>query len=276
MARAFANGLDFHVSHFRSGPPGDRPVVVCVHGLAVVDNAATSLVVGFHLATKADVYVYDLRGHGRSEKPPSGYTVADHAGDLLALLDALGLDQPVHLVGFSYGGAIAMVAAMRAPGRAASVSLFDGLVPVAGWEKDLFSLVREYLESEDAARARGVPDEEVEQAVIEQSMQKFGLRRRRATGAVRRVRELYATTTLRADMDREPSYEKEDFARIDCPVLGIYGDRSECYWLTDLLPGLVRDLTLHTIVGADHLGVFWRPDETRPLLSRFLGLDGPA
>jgi hypothetical protein len=55
-------------------------------------------------------------------------------------------------------------------------------------------------------------------------------------------------------------------------VLGIYGDRSDVFWLTLRLPGLLPDLTLHTIAGADHLGVFWRLEETRPLLCRFIGL----
>lgn len=272
MATATANGLDFHIGRYRTGPAGDRPVVMCIHGLAVVDNAATSFVVGFHLTTHAEVLVYDLRGHGRSDKPPSGYGVADHAADLVALLDALAVTAPVHLIGFSYGGAIAMVAAMQAPERMASVSLLDGLVPVAGWEEDLFGLVRQYLEWEEQARAQHLDDDEIQRMVTRQVMVKFGLKPRRAANVTARVRELFATTTLREDMRREPSYGKEDFGRIECPVLGIYGDRSECYWLTDRLPTLVRDLTLHTVAGADHLGVFWRLEETRPLIRRFIGL----
>src|SRR4051812_15017918 len=114
MPRVHANGIDFYVNRFRTHEDrGHRPVVVCVHGLAVVDNAATSFVMGFHLAKRADVYAYDLRGHGRSEKPPTGYRAEDHAADLIALIDALEIDEPVHLIAFSYGGAPAIVATMR-------------------------------------------------------------------------------------------------------------------------------------------------------------------
>lgn len=267
-----ANGLNFHVNRFRTGPPGDRPVVVCVHGLAVVDNAASSFVLGFHLARDADVITYDLRGHGRSDRPPTGYTVADHAEDLLALLDALEITVPVHLVGFSYGGAITMVAAMRRPERMASVTLLDGHVPVAGWEDILFGTVREFVAWEQEARAQGMVDDEIEQAVIQRVITQFQATRRRATSVTRRVRRLFESTTLREDMHHEAVYDKDDFSRIDCPVMGIYGDQSDLYWLTDQLPTLIRDITIRTIPGADHVGVFWSIDQVRPLVRQFVGL----
>lgn len=272
MTRVRANGLELHCNRFWSGPGGERPIVVCVHGLAVVDNAATSFVVGFHLALHAEVIVYDLRGHGRSDKPPSGYTVNDHVTDLFALLDALGITSPVHLVGFSYGGAIAMVAAMRHPERTASVCLFDGLVPVPGWDRDLVAEVSQFRVWEDEARSQLLAGDELEQLVAARAAESFGLRPRRAAAASRRVRELMATTTLRRDMECEPAYGPEDFARVTCPVLGFYGDRSTCYWLVDRLRELLPDITIQTIEGADHLGVFWRLEETRPALCRFIGL----
>lgn len=274
MARVDANGLTFHVNRFRTRVGGDdRPVVVCIHGLAVVDNAATAFVVGFNLARHADVYTYDLRGHGRSDRPPAGYRVADHASDLLGLLDALDLSRPAHLVALSYGGAVAMVAAMGDPGRIASVSLLDGHVPVSGWQELLVEASIGPLDRwVDEARASGLAGDQIEQVVVQEVIREFGLPPRRAAAVTRRSLDLLATTTLRHDLHHEPSYAKEDFSRIDCPVLGIYGDRSPFHRLTEVLPTLVRDLTLHTIAGADHLGVFWRPAETRPLVSRFIGL----
>lgn len=269
-----ANGLSFHVNRFRSGPAGDRPVVVCVHGLAVVDNASSSFVLGFHLATDAEVITYDLRGHGRSSAPSSGYGVADHAEDLLALIDALGIARPVHLVGFSYGGAITMLAAMRAPERIASVTLLDGHVPVAGWEDALFGLVKDFARWQQEAETRGLTGEQFEDLVIERVIDRFRATPRRAAAVARRVRRLFESTTLREDMRNETVFDKEDFSRIDCPVLGIYGDQSDLYWLTDRLPALVRDVTIHTIPGADHVGVFWRIDEIRPLIREFIGLPG--
>lgn len=63
----------------------------------------------------------DLFGHGRSSKPgrPS---VDDHANDVMALIEALGLTQIV-LVGHSMGGAVALEIALRKPGVAAALVL---------------------------------------------------------------------------------------------------------------------------------------------------------
>ncbi|TCP40680.1 3-oxoadipate enol-lactonase [Tamaricihabitans halophyticus] len=50
---------------------------------------------------------YDLRGHGDSPVPDGPYTLADLGGDVLALLDALGI-QRAHQVGLSIGGMVCM------------------------------------------------------------------------------------------------------------------------------------------------------------------------
>jgi len=67
---------------------------------------------------------YDARGQGLSDKPAGPYTPEQHASDLLALLDALALP-PVHLVGLSNGGLVAMLAAGQAPDRFRSLALVD-------------------------------------------------------------------------------------------------------------------------------------------------------
>jgi pimeloyl-ACP methyl ester carboxylesterase len=103
-----------------------------------------------------------------------------------------------------------------------------------------------------------------------------GASHRHALSVTRRVRLLFEGTTLRQDMQNEAVFAQEDYSRIDCPVLGIYGDRSDLYWVTEELPGLIRDLTLHTVAGADHLGVFARLEEFRPLICDFLGLPARA
>lgn len=48
----------------------------------------------------------DLRGHGKSDKPASGYTYDDHCRDLQAVVDQLGLSD-VTLLGWSMGGGVA-------------------------------------------------------------------------------------------------------------------------------------------------------------------------
>lgn len=63
-----------------------------------------------HFAATHRVIAPDLRGHGRSGAPASGYDVASLAADVLALIEHLGCE-PVVAVGHSLGGAIAAVMA---------------------------------------------------------------------------------------------------------------------------------------------------------------------
>ena len=65
---------------------------------------------------------YDHRGHGGSPVPPGPYTVDELAGDVLELLDALGIGR-VTFVGLSLGGAVGMTLALRAPERIERLAL---------------------------------------------------------------------------------------------------------------------------------------------------------
>ncbi|MEO3751156.1 alpha/beta fold hydrolase [Streptomyces sp. B6B3] len=74
------------------------------------------------LAAGRRVFAYDLRGHGRAAGAPAPFTLADAAADLVGVLDALGLAR-AHVVGLSYGGAVAQTAAVAYPERVASLAL---------------------------------------------------------------------------------------------------------------------------------------------------------
>lgn len=65
---------------------------------------------------------YDQRDSGITVNPPVPYTLSVLADDLVALLDALGLER-AHLLGTSFGGAVAQHAALRHPERVASLVL---------------------------------------------------------------------------------------------------------------------------------------------------------
>jgi 3-oxoadipate enol-lactonase len=68
------------------------------------------------LARHLRVVRYDHRGHGDSPVPPAPYELADLGGDVLALLDRLGLER-VHWCGLSLGGMVGMWLAIHAPER---------------------------------------------------------------------------------------------------------------------------------------------------------------
>ncbi|WP_419999945.1 alpha/beta fold hydrolase [Streptomyces boninensis] len=75
-----------------------------------------------HLGARIRAISYDQRDSGITVNPPAPYTMADLADDLVALLDALGLDS-AHVLGTSFGGAVAQHAALRHPRRIASLVL---------------------------------------------------------------------------------------------------------------------------------------------------------
>lgn len=101
MGKAQANGIELHYLQ-----TGEGPEVVLIHGLGG-NLAIWFLQIINRLKGEFRFTAYDLRGHGRSSTPPTGYTTFDMAQDLKGLLDALDL-QKVHLVGHSWGADIAM------------------------------------------------------------------------------------------------------------------------------------------------------------------------
>lgn len=68
----------------------------------------------------------DLRGRGDSDKPESPYHVASSAADVVGLLDALGLSEPINYIGHSLGAHIGTVFASNYPERTRRLILIDG------------------------------------------------------------------------------------------------------------------------------------------------------
>ncbi|HEU5198026.1 MAG TPA: alpha/beta hydrolase [Ktedonobacterales bacterium] len=90
----------------------ERPSMVLLHG--ITSDAQSWVRVGPALADRYRVYALDMRGHGESIKPPAGaYSLRATADDAAALIEALGLEQPV-VMGHSWGGATAIVLASGA------------------------------------------------------------------------------------------------------------------------------------------------------------------
>jgi len=113
-----ANGVRLHYT--RTG--GDGPVLVVAHGVFDDGPCRTPLV--RDLADEYDVIAYDARGHGLSEAPESGYGVDDRAADLVGLLDALDVENPV-LFGHSMGGDTVLATAATHPDLPRAVVAVD-------------------------------------------------------------------------------------------------------------------------------------------------------
>jgi 3-oxoadipate enol-lactonase len=105
--------------HVENGPP-DAPVLVLAGSLgSTLEMWRPQLPV---LAERFRVIRIDHRGHGGSPAPDGPYVLADLAGDVLALLDALGLER-VAWCGLSLGGMVGMHLASEAPERLGSLVL---------------------------------------------------------------------------------------------------------------------------------------------------------
>jgi pimeloyl-ACP methyl ester carboxylesterase len=101
---------------------GPGPVVVLLHGFPFDRSLwkAQETSVG----SVYRVIAPDLRGHGRTAAPEGVYTMDAMADDVMELLDALQITEPVVLGGQSMGGYVALSAALRYPDR------FRGLILV--------------------------------------------------------------------------------------------------------------------------------------------------
>src|SRR5207244_4822582 len=105
-------------------PPA--PPVLALHGLGVAGNIWQSFARRLlpHLAAVAP----DLRGHGQSDAPPSGYAPTDYANDLLQLIQTELQDHgpaPVPVIGHSLGALVAMSTAELRPDLVSWLVLLD-------------------------------------------------------------------------------------------------------------------------------------------------------
>ncbi len=102
----------------------EAPPVLALHGLGV----AGSIWQGFARRLLPDLAVVaaDLRGHGQSDAPPSGYLPADYASDLIELIEGENwLNPPVPVVGHSLGALVALALADLRPDLVAWLVLLD-------------------------------------------------------------------------------------------------------------------------------------------------------
>ena len=106
-----AGGVRTHVA---LAGPDDAPPVLLVHGWPQNWWAWRHVIPA--LADRFRVIAPDLRGHGWTAAPAAGYDKEQLASDVLAVLDALGI-QRATWVGHDWGGWSGLLAALRAPER---------------------------------------------------------------------------------------------------------------------------------------------------------------
>ena len=127
------------------GPDG-APVLVLAHSLAAHLGMWDEQVPAW--ARRYRVVRYDLRGHGGSTAPAGGCSIAELAGDALAVMDALGLPR-AHWCGLSLGGMVGLWLLRHAPGRidrAVLAHLAAHLGPPGLWDGRIRTAARSGIE----------------------------------------------------------------------------------------------------------------------------------
>jgi pimeloyl-ACP methyl ester carboxylesterase len=267
MAEVTAGGIRFHVqrlpAHRTTGAtdhPADSPTVVFVHGLGI-DNMSSFYYTLANPAARAgaDVILYDLRGHGDTERPPTGYSVEASVCDLTALLDALGVSGPVHLVGNSFGGTVALALAMAHPARVASVLLIEALIEAAAmdeeeWEQKLARMVAEGMKLRRVLSGR---------AQYARKLHRFDAA----------VDALVNGTTLTADLRAQRPFRGADLRSVTCRVVAVYGYQSDIIHQGYRLKHLLPNCDLIVVPKCGHFLIIEAPDILRDLLLRWLDSD---
>jgi len=200
-----ANGVDLHVEEV--APIGEPTgTAVLIHGVTSDSMASWFLTLAHPLAQAGlRVLLYDLRGHGHSERPATGYRLDDFVDDLEALLaEHWKVDGPVHLFGNSFGGTVAFSYAARHPARVAGIVAIESAPPTAAW----FGRMARRL----ARAAETLAD-------VEAIVDKRPLFARRA----RTASALLAETSIGAELPNSVLCDPAAIAAIDCPVLCLYG-----------------------------------------------------
>ena len=114
-----ANNIRLHYLYFE----GEQPTILFMHGLTANAHAFDGLIAA-GLSPAFNVISVDLRGRGESDAPDTGYTMKEHAADIIGLMDALKIKQVI-LAGHSFGGFLALYLANFYPDRVDKLILMD-------------------------------------------------------------------------------------------------------------------------------------------------------
>lgn len=125
------DGIDYHVLSLGTDRPTDRPAAVFLHGGGPGCSSWTDFgMVAPMFAGDRHCHFVDLVQYGRSAKPTIvGPRWSWLAASMVALWDAMGLDQPVDVICNSWGGTIAIALASEFPDRVRSM-VITGSMPV--------------------------------------------------------------------------------------------------------------------------------------------------
>lgn len=263
MAYVTLGGLRIFYHMAGSGHP-----VVFVHGHGLDSRMWEGQMAG--LARLYTVVRYDMRGHGQSEAPPTGYTRAHLAAELFGLVNALGFTKP-SIVGHSRGGTVGLEYALAHPDRISTLTLVGSSVEgyytqeEIAWtiEKERALLLREGVSERFVRAALLSPI----YAGIKRQPDKLPLLKSMIgawSGADWRDRTAYTPP---------PRLQIERLQEVNVPVLVAVGehDLRLFHEIAELFCGAFRVARRATVPGAGHMAPLEAPEALNDILVDFIG-----
>ena len=245
------NNRQVHIQELNKGA---EQTVVLIHGMfsnlsIYYFNIAPVLAKHFH------VVMYDLKSHGMSERFLDGYDLDNMSSDLIGLIDHLQPEK-VHLVGYSFGGLIALKTALEYPDRVNQL------------------VVTEAPDPQDE-KARNIIDE-YSKEFLEHYVANFTdttkvqMGKRQMEKNHRMYEFLFNQTSIKADMIKEKHFLGEtDFSKLTAPTLLLYGADSNCRPTGEWLQSQISQSELELIPG-DHNIPIQEPQRIAETISQFL------
>ncbi len=165
------------------------------------------------IARNYRVVMYDLKSHGMSEKVTTGYDLNSMTDELLALMNSLSF-QSTHLVGYSYGGLVALKMAIRFPEKVKKLAIIEAPDPS---EQETLNKIHLYSRESLAGYVNNSTD----------------TKRRMGKRQLERNHQMYEfffkETTMRDDMHSEKDFFADTkIEDIQHQTLLIYGKNSDC------------------------------------------------
>ncbi len=222
-----------------------------------------------NLSSNFRCLTYDLRGHGKSSSPDSGYALSDHVSDLFMILDKLQIGSAT-VVGLSMGGGIALHAALTHPSRVERLVLASSVLNGLPWEEGMWKYFRDF---ETKAREIGV-QKAIDAVWMPGSL--FKSIRRYPALAVR-IREMAARFTGgnifdRTTYPRPALTDRERLSEVTCKTLVLRGefDRPEFIRRAQMLAEGIPGARLEMIPRAGHFPNLEAPSAFHRSMMKFL------
>ena len=257
------DGVTLHYQQEGAGPD-----VVLIH--AFTSNQSIWAVSGIvaELAAEYRVTSYDLRGHGMSGVTPSGYSSAQMAADFRQLHEKLQL-QPAHLVGHSFGGVIAVHAAIESPKLVKSIVLSDTYFPGLCHLEPNMGQTDVWLDLRDKLRNVGTDiGDTVDFSRLFQKVagwssgERDAVARELGAAGARWLSQLskLAETTAGKEMFQVCGLTAQAIASVQQPVTALYDEFSPFEATCNYLKQNLANCRVAMVPGAKHLAPVENPD----------------